>query len=94
MDHMMPEMDGLETTALIRSLEGHCETVPIVALTANVINGAEQMFLHHKFNGFLAKPIEFASLGQCLRKWLPPELINSSGQPQIPGGGYPRPPVS
>jgi CheY-like chemotaxis protein len=77
MDHMMPEMDGIETTKHIRSFPGHCQTVPIIALTANVVNGAEQMFLDNLFNGFLAKPIEFASLNQCLRKWLPPEKITN-----------------
>jgi signal transduction histidine kinase/ActR/RegA family two-component response regulator len=75
MDHMMPEMDGLETTKHIRSFGGFCEKVPIVALTANVINGAEQMFMEHQFNGFLAKPIEIAALGRCLRQWLPAEKI-------------------
>jgi signal transduction histidine kinase len=71
MDHMMPEMDGLETTALIRSLGGYYDKAPIIALTANVVGGAEQMFLEHRLNGLLAKPIDFASLSQCLRKWLP-----------------------
>ncbi|MDR1353068.1 MAG: response regulator [Treponema sp.] len=75
MDHMMPEMDGLEATALIRSLGEHYAKIPIIALTANVIGGAEQMFIEHKFSGLLSKPIEFASLAQCLRQWLPPELI-------------------
>jgi signal transduction histidine kinase len=75
MDHMMPGMDGIETTRRIRELKSPCASVPIIALTANVINGAESMFLEHRFNGFLAKPIEFASLNLCLRKWLPPEKI-------------------
>jgi signal transduction histidine kinase/CheY-like chemotaxis protein len=75
MDHMMPEMDGIETTKHIRSFQNHCETVPIIALTANVVGGAEQMFLENRFNGLLAKPIEFASLNQCLRQWLPKEKI-------------------
>ncbi|MDR0453045.1 MAG: response regulator, partial [Treponema sp.] len=75
MDHMMPEMDGLEATALIRSLGGRYAEIPIIALTANVIGGAEQMFIEHKFSGLLSKPIEFASLAQCLRRWLPPELV-------------------
>jgi CheY-like chemotaxis protein len=75
MDHMMPEMDGIETTKHIRSFQGHCETVPVIALTANVIDGAEQMFMENQFNGLLAKPIEFASLNRCLRKWLPPGKI-------------------
>jgi signal transduction histidine kinase len=76
MDHMMPEMDGLETTNHIRSFPGHCATVPIIALTANVIDGAEKMFIEHKFNGLLAKPIDFASLNRCLRQWLPPGIIH------------------
>jgi signal transduction histidine kinase/ActR/RegA family two-component response regulator len=75
MDHMMPGMDGIETTRRIRELKGPCATVPIIALTANVINGAESMFLERQFNGFLAKPIELASLNLCLRRWLPPEKI-------------------
>jgi CheY-like chemotaxis protein len=80
MDHMMPGMDGIETTRRIRELKGPCATVPIIALTANVVNGAESMFLENKFNGFLAKPIEFASLNLCLRKWLPPEKILNNEQ--------------
>jgi CheY-like chemotaxis protein len=75
MDHMMPGMDGIETTRRIRELKGPHAAVPIIALTANVINGAESMFLENQFNGFLAKPIEFASLNLCLRRWLPPEKI-------------------
>jgi signal transduction histidine kinase/CheY-like chemotaxis protein len=75
MDHMMPEMDGIEATALIRSLGDRYAGLPIIALTANVIGGAEQMFKEHKFNGLLAKPIEFAALGRCLRQWLPQEKI-------------------
>ncbi|MDR2053038.1 MAG: response regulator [Treponema sp.] len=75
MDHMMPGMDGIETTRRIRELKGPYTAIPIIALTANVINGAESMFLQNQFNGFLAKPIEFASLNLCLRKWLPPEKI-------------------
>jgi signal transduction histidine kinase len=75
MDHMMPEMDGLEAAALIRSLGGPYAESPIIALTANVVDGAEQMFIEHKFSGLLSKPIEFSSLAQCLRRWLPPKLI-------------------
>jgi signal transduction histidine kinase len=75
MDHMMPGMDGIETTRRIRGMGGKYAGIPIIALTANVINGAETMFLENGFNGFLAKPIEFASLNGCLRKWLPADSI-------------------
>jgi signal transduction histidine kinase/CheY-like chemotaxis protein len=77
MDHMMPGMDGIETTRRIRELKGPCAAIPIVALTANVVNDAESMFLANQFNDFLAKPMEFASLNLCLRKWLPPEKIEN-----------------
>jgi len=75
MDHMMPGMDGVETTAAIRKLGGWCATVPIIALTANAVNGAEEMFMKHKFNGFVPKPLELDMLNLCLRKWLPHDLI-------------------
>jgi signal transduction histidine kinase len=75
MDHMMPEMDGIETTRRIRALGDPWRKVPIIALTANVISGAETMFLENQFNGLLSKPIEFTSLNVCLRKWLPADKI-------------------
>ncbi|MDR2470623.1 MAG: response regulator [Treponema sp.] len=81
MDHMMPEMDGIETVKHIRTFNKYCKTVPIIALTANVINDAEQMFIENQFNGLLAKPIEFDSLGRCLRQWLPGDKIIEEGSP-------------
>ncbi|MDR1247382.1 MAG: response regulator [Clostridiales Family XIII bacterium] len=76
MDHMMPGMDGVETAHRIRALGGRNETVPIVALTANAISGVEEMFLKNRMDGFLPKPLDIALLNLCLRKWLPPDLIN------------------
>jgi signal transduction histidine kinase len=78
MDHMMPGMDGIETTRRIREWGGAYTEIPVIALTANVINGAEAMFMEHHFNGFLAKPIDFASLNACLRRWLPSDKIRDS----------------
>ena len=75
MDHMMPEMDGLETTFGIRELGGWNSEVPIVALTANAISGAEQMFLDNKMDDFLSKPLDFNDLNLCLRRWLPSEYL-------------------
>jgi CheY-like chemotaxis protein len=80
MDHMMPEMDGLETTRRIRESGGVYETIPIIALTANVIHGAPQMFRENHFTDFLAKPIEFDALNRCLRTWLPPEKITDKSK--------------
>jgi len=75
MDHMMPEMDGIETTAEIRKLKGKQEKLTIIALTANALQGAKEMFLTSGFNGFLSKPIEIPDLIKILIEWLPPEKI-------------------
>ena len=75
MDHMMPEIDGIETTKIIRVNDGINKDTTIVALTANAISGMEEMFLNNGFDGFLSKPLELKSLNNCLRKWLPEKLI-------------------
>ncbi|MDL2218567.1 response regulator [Christensenellaceae bacterium OttesenSCG-928-M15] len=75
MDHMMPEMDGIEATARIRALGGWNSEVPIIALTANAISGMEEVFLENQFDGFLSKPMDFNALGGCLRRWLPPGMV-------------------
>ena len=71
MDHMMPELDGVETVRAIRGLTGEkYQALPIVALTANVANDAKSMFLASGFNDFLAKPLEPRQLHVTLCKWL------------------------
>ena len=75
MDHMMPEMDGVETTGEIRKLNGKYKNLPIIALTANAVHGVEEMFLANGFNGYLSKPIDMHVLAGILREWLPPEKI-------------------
>jgi signal transduction histidine kinase/DNA-binding response OmpR family regulator/HPt (histidine-containing phosphotransfer) domain-containing protein len=76
MDHMMPDLDGTETTRLIRSMAGEDKhspyaSMPIVALSANAVQGAQAIFLSSGMNGFVSKPIEPASLNAALRKFLP-----------------------
>ncbi len=75
MDHMMPEMDGVEATKAIRAMGKKSAAVPVVALTANAVSGAMQMFLENGFNGFLSKPMDEASLASCLLTWLPEDKI-------------------
>lgn len=75
MDHMMPEMDGIEAVRHIRELGGYAAKVPIIALTANAVNGAESMFLNNGFDGFLSKPIISEELNKCLFKFLPKDKI-------------------
>ncbi len=77
MDHMMPDMDGVETVKLIRASEKEeLQTVPVVALTANAINGMREMFLESGFQDFVSKPIESTVLQRTLLKWLPAEYIS------------------
>jgi CheY-like chemotaxis protein len=78
MDHMMPEMDGIEATAAIRAFPGdYYARVPIIALTANAISGMREMFLEKGFNDYLSKPIEMQKLKEILNKWIPPEKRES-----------------
>jgi CheY-like chemotaxis protein len=72
MDHMMPEMDGLEATRVIREDIGgdYAKTVPIVALTANAVAGSEDMFLSRGFNAFISKPIDIMRLDAILNRWV------------------------
>ena len=75
MDHMMPEMDGIETTRNIRLKGNWCEEVPIVALTANTTDEARQLFKMEGMQDFLAKPIELSLLHDILLKWIPKDKI-------------------
>jgi signal transduction histidine kinase/DNA-binding response OmpR family regulator len=75
MDHMMPEMDGLDTTAAIRALGEKYSQLKIIALTANAVQGAKEMFLENGFNEFLSKPIEMSDLTKTLMAWLPADKI-------------------
>ena len=73
---MMPEMDGIETANRIRELEdSYYKDVPIIALTANAINGAREMFIEEGMNDFIAKPISMKELSDKILEWLPFELL-------------------
>jgi len=76
MDHMMPEMDGVQATKLIRDLgEGdtYYKNLPIIALTANAVSGMKEMFLENGFNDFLSKPIDIDRMNTVLEIWIPKE---------------------
>jgi len=73
MDHMMPGMDGIEAASIIRSLDSadnYYQKLPIIALTANAVSGARELFLEKGIDDFLAKPIDIQKLDEILRKWL------------------------
>lgn len=75
MDHMMPEVDGVETTRVMRRLLGENGQVPIIALTANAVDGVREMFISEGMNDLVTKPIEVRNITAKLKKWLPPEKI-------------------
>ena len=71
MDHMMPGMDGIEAANAIRALDtDYARTIPIIALTANAIQGTEQLFYANGFQAFLSKPIDIMQLDSVIRKWV------------------------
>ncbi len=72
MDHMMPEMDGVETTGILRQSYAQ-DKLTIIALTANAIEGVSGTLLKAGMNDYLTKPIDRNKLNQILVKWLPPE---------------------
>lgn len=71
MDHMMPGMNGIVAMQKIRELRnGHYKQIPMVALTANAVSGAREMFLGEGFDEFVSKPIELTTMTRVLRKVL------------------------
>ena len=71
LDHMMPEMDGVETLKVIRSLPNEKKrAVPVIALTANVTKEAQELFKKEGFDGFMPKPIDIRLLDQILTRYL------------------------
>jgi CheY-like chemotaxis protein len=74
MDHLMPDMDGIETAEKIRALAvDYAKRLRIIMLTANAAAGMREMFLERGMNDFLAKPIEIAKLDAIMEKWIPEE---------------------
>ena len=71
MDHMMPGLDGIQTTIVIRTLDSkYAKNIPIIALTANAVAGSEQMFLDNGFNAFLPKPFNVMLLDSVVQRWV------------------------
>jgi len=79
MDHMMPEIDGIETTKRLRA-SGY--TAPIAVLTANAVAGQVNMFMQNGFDAFISKPIDIRQLNSVLNKFIrdkqPPEVLEAA----------------
>lgn len=81
MDHMMPEMDGVETFQQMKSLNDNlCKSSPVIALTANAISNAKNMYLDYGFTDYISKPIEGNKLERMLINYLPSELVHKTSE--------------
>ncbi len=81
LDQMMPSLDGIQTLKMAQNMpENQSKKAPTIALTANAISGAKEMFLREGFTDYLSKPIEPKSLEEMLIQYLPPEKINSADE--------------
>jgi signal transduction histidine kinase/DNA-binding response OmpR family regulator len=89
MDHMMPVMDGIETTAAIRAFEESKaqKKTPIIALTANAVSGMKEMFLKMGFDDYISKPIEMSKLEEAINKWVPREKHQYVPEQALPKRG-------
>ena len=85
LDHMMPGFDGVETLKKIRELNnGMYQDLPVIALTANTISGAREMFRNEGFTEFIPKPIERSVLERVLRRVLPKNCMRYDAAPEEP----------
>ena len=80
MDHMMPEMDGIEAMKRIRDyLKENGKVVKMIALTANAVSGAREMFMNEGFDGFISKPIDTTDFERVMKKLLYGERPSEDG---------------
>lgn len=85
LDHMMPGFDGVQTMKQLREINnGIYRERPVIALTANTISGAREMFRNEGFTEFIPKPIEHTVLERVLRKVLPEECVQYNEAPVNP----------
>ena len=76
LDHMMPEMDGMETLQNMRQMTEYIQNPPVViALTANAIVGAKEEYIQAGFEDYLSKPIDSVRLEEMICQYLAPELV-------------------
>jgi signal transduction histidine kinase/response regulator RpfG family c-di-GMP phosphodiesterase len=78
MDQFLPGMDGIETTQRIREMGGKYKTLPIVAMTSNVVHGARDMLIFKGLSDYIAKPVDRNAFNNILIRWLPFDKINSA----------------
>lgn len=84
MDHMMPVMDGVQTLHAIRALEGNpSRDIPVIALTANAVAGARDLYLKEGFQDYLTKPIDADKFENMLIEYLPDNVVYLTNSREI-----------
>ena len=78
MDHMMPNMDGIETFKHLRNEPGPNQNVPVIMLTANALSTMQDKFKEEGFDAFLSKPVDYIELEKALIKFLPADKITKN----------------
>lgn len=91
MDHMMPQMDGIETLKRMREMpDNKSAKAKVVALTANAVNGAREMYLANGFDDFMSKPVRGYLLEKLVQRYLPQELVTRENPVEsVPENGSP-----
>jgi CheY-like chemotaxis protein len=83
LDHMMPEMDGMECMERIKKMVGHPNyDTPVIMLTANAIVGVREEYLNAGFSDYMSKPFKGDDLEEMIMKYLPEELLVLGGEKQ------------
>ena len=95
MDHMMPNMDGIETFKNIRSIDTMNNDTPVIMLTANAIAGVRDMYLKEGFTDYLSKPVKVDDLENMIIKYLPEERFfkktqETKEEPEVVETSFPR----
>ena len=82
LDHMMPQMDGIETLRKLKA-EELVGDMPVIALTANAVVGAKEQYISEGFDDYLSKPITIGSIEKMLRNYLPASLVKEPGEAKL-----------
>ena len=81
-DHMMPEMDGIETLAVMKTMDGGWDTI-FIALTANAVSGARERYLKEGFDDYISKPVDGIKLEKIIKNYLPIDKIKEVDEENV-----------
>lgn len=89
LDHMMPEMDGVETLKRMEGIiDNPCKDTPVIMLTANAASGAREQYIAMGFSDFLSKPVFSEQLEEMVRKYLPKDLVEKGEVPAADSSSF------